>query len=117
MRILTFTCQSARLPDPDPVPAHAGAGFRPAQHADRDRVDLAIDIDTASWAGTLAIFAYGAALSYQVLHTTARACGLSPPLARAWPLGFESFMAVAAVSVLAKQRARPGASPGTRGGT
>jgi hypothetical protein len=82
---------------------------RPAQHAYRDRVDLAID--AASWAGTLAIFAYGAALSYQVLHTTALACGLSPALARAWPLGFESFMAVAAVSVLAEQRARPGRTP------
>jgi hypothetical protein len=82
---------------------------RPARHADRDRVDLAID--AASWAGTLAIFAYGAALSYQVLHTTALACGLSPALARLWPLGFESFMAVAAVSVLAEQRARPGRIP------
>jgi hypothetical protein len=34
-----------------------------------------------------------------------------PALARAWPLGFESFMAVAAVSVLAEQRARPGRTP------
>jgi hypothetical protein len=72
-------------------------------------VDVAIEV--ASWAGTLAIFAYGAALSYQVLHTTALACGLTPTLARAWPLGFESFMAVAAVSVLAEQRARPGRIP------
>jgi Protein of unknown function (DUF2637) len=82
---------------------------RPAQHPDRDRVDLAID--AASWAGTLAIFAYGAALSYQVLHTTALACGLNPALAQLWPLGFESFMAVAAVAVLAEQRARPGRIP------
>jgi hypothetical protein len=72
-------------------------------------MDLAID--AASWLGTLAIFAYGVALSYQVLHTTALACGLNPTLARAWPLGFESFMAVAAVSVLAEQRARPGRIP------
>jgi Protein of unknown function (DUF2637) len=82
---------------------------RPAQHPDRDGVDLAIE--TASWLGTLAIFAYGAALSYQVLHTIAVACGLSPALARLWPLGFESFMAVAAVAVLAEQRARPGRIP------
>jgi Protein of unknown function (DUF2637) len=79
---------------------------RPARQADRDRVEAMID--AASWAGTLAIFAYGAALSYQVLHTTALACGLSPALARLWPLGFETFMAVAAVAVLAEQRARPG---------
>jgi hypothetical protein len=39
------TCQSARLPDPDPVSAHPGAGLRPA-----------LAIDTASRAGTLAIF-------------------------------------------------------------
>ncbi|HYY78425.1 MAG TPA: DUF2637 domain-containing protein [Actinomycetes bacterium] len=82
---------------------------RPVQRPYRDRVEVAID--AASWAGTLAIFAYGAALSYQVLHTTALACGLNLTLARAWPLGFESFMAVAAVSVLAEQRARPGRTP------
>ena len=84
---------------------------RPAQHPDRDRDQVDVAIEVASWAGTLAIFAYGAALSYQVLHTTALACGLTPTLARAWPLGFESFMAVAAVSVLAEQRARPGRTP------
>jgi hypothetical protein len=42
-----------------------------------------------------------------VLHTIASACGLSPRLARLWPLGFETFMAVAAVSVLAEHRSRP----------
>jgi hypothetical protein len=89
--------------------------YRPAQHTtphpalDRDRVDLAID--TASWLGTLAIFAYGAALSYDVLHIIAAACGLSPRLARLWPLGFETSMAVAAVSVLAEQRTRPHRTP------
>jgi hypothetical protein len=87
---------------------------RPAQHpprpaSHRDRVDLTID--AASWLGTLGIFAYGAALSYDVLHTIARACGLGPVLAWLWPLGFESFMAVAAVSVLAEQRARPDRTP------
>jgi hypothetical protein len=87
---------------------------RPAQHTprpapDRDRADLAID--AASWLGTLAIFAYGAALSYDVLHTIAQACGLGRVLAWLWPLGFETFMAVAAVSVLAEQRARPDRTP------
>jgi len=57
------------------------------------------------------MFAYGACLSFDVLHHIARACGLSPRLAWAWPLGFETFMAVAAVSVLAEQRARPGRTP------
>ncbi len=47
---------------------------RPAQHPrptrDRDRADLAID--AASWLGTLAIFIYGAALRYDVLHAIAQ---------------------------------------------
>ncbi len=80
---------------------------RPAH--DRDRTDRAIH--AASWLGALAMFAYGAALSFDVLHHIARACGLSPRLAWAWPLGFEAFMAVAAVAVLAEQRARPGRIP------
>jgi Protein of unknown function (DUF2637) len=46
-----------------------------------------------------------------VLHTIAQASGLSPTLAWLWPLGFETFMAVAAVAVLAEQRARPGRTP------
>ncbi|HEV8651662.1 MAG TPA: DUF2637 domain-containing protein [Actinomycetes bacterium] len=80
---------------------------RPAHHRDRtDRV-----IQAASWLGALAMFAYGACLSFDVLHHIARACGLSPRLAWAWPLGFEAFMAVAAVAVLAEQRARPGRTP------
>jgi len=57
------------------------------------------------------MFAYGACLSFDVLHHIAQACGLSPRLAWAWPLGFEAFMAVAAISVLAEQRARPGRVP------
>ena len=76
---------------------------------DRDRIDHAIQL--ASWLGALAMFAYGAALSFDVLHYIAQACGLSPRLAWLWPLGFEAFMAVAAVSVLAEQRARPGRTP------
>jgi transposase-like protein len=57
------------------------------------------------------MFAYGAALSFDVLHTIAHAAGLSPTLAWLWPLGFETFMAVAAVAVLAEQRARPHKTP------
>jgi hypothetical protein len=57
------------------------------------------------------MFAYGAALSFDVLHTIAQAAGLSPVLAWLWPLGFETFMAVAAVAVLAEQRSRPGRTP------
>jgi Protein of unknown function (DUF2637) len=80
---------------------------RPAQ--DRDRIDHAIQV--ASWLGALAMFAYGAALSFDVLHTIAQAAGLSPVLAWLWPLGFETFMAVAAVAVLAEQRTRPHKTP------
>jgi hypothetical protein len=77
-----------------------------AAHAapDRDRIDRAIH--HASWLGAFAMFAYGAALSFDVLHTIAQAAGLSPVLAWLWPLGFETFMAVAAVAVLAEQRSR-----------
>jgi hypothetical protein len=87
------------------MPADRAA--RPAQ--DRDRIDRAIE--HASWLGALAMFAYGAALSFDVLHTIAQAVGLSPLLAWLWPLGFETFMAVAAVAVLAEQRARPHKTP------
>jgi hypothetical protein len=76
---------------------------------DRDRIDRAIE--HASWLGALAMFAYGAALSFDVLHTIALAAGLSPVLAWLWPLGFETFMAVAAIAVLAEQRTRPGRTP------
>jgi hypothetical protein len=57
------------------------------------------------------MFGYGAALSFDVLHTIASAAGLSPVLAWLWPLGFETFMAVAAVAVLAEQRTRPHKTP------
>jgi hypothetical protein len=76
---------------------------------DRDRIDRAIEL--TSWLGAFAMFAYGAALSFDVLHTIAQAAGLSPVLAWLWPLGFETFMAVAAVAVLAEQRTRPGRTP------
>jgi Protein of unknown function (DUF2637) len=87
------------------MPADSAA--RPAQ--DRDHIDRAIE--HASWLGAFAMFAYGAALSFDVLHTIAQAAGLSPVLAWLWPLGFETFMAVAAVAVLAEQRARPHKTP------
>jgi hypothetical protein len=87
------------------MPAEGAA--RPAQ--DRDRIDRAIE--HVSWLGAFAMFAYGAALSFDVLHTIAHAAGLSPTLAWLWPLGFETFMAVAAVAVLAEQRARPHKTP------
>jgi hypothetical protein len=76
---------------------------------DRDRTDHAIH--HASWLGAFAMFAYGAALSFDVLHSIAQAAGLSPVLAWLWPLGFETFMAVAAVAVLAEQRSRPHKTP------
>jgi hypothetical protein len=87
------------------MPADSAA--RPAQ--DRDRIDRAIE--HTSWLGAFAMFAYGAALSFDVLHTIAQAAGLSPVLAWLWPLGFETFMAVAAVAVLAEQRTRPHKTP------
>jgi Protein of unknown function (DUF2637) len=80
-----------------------------AAHAAQDRIDRAIH--HASWLGAFAMFAYGAALSFDVLHTIAHAAGLSPVLAWLWPLGFETFMAVAAVAVLAEQRSRPHKTP------
>jgi hypothetical protein len=76
---------------------------------DHDRIDRAIH--HASWLGAFAMFAYGAALSFDVLHSIALAAGLSPVLAWLWPLGFETFMAVAAVAVLAEQRSRPHKTP------
>jgi uncharacterized protein DUF2637 len=87
------------------MPAEGAA--RPAQ--DRDRIDRTIQ--HASWLGAFAMFAYGAALSFDVLHTIAQAADLSPVLAWLWPLGFEAFMAVAAVAVLAEQRTRPHKTP------
>jgi hypothetical protein len=76
---------------------------------DHDTIDNAIH--HTSWLGAFAMFGYGAALSFDVLHTIAQAAGLSPVLAWLWPLGFETFMAVAAVAVLAEQRTRPHKTP------
>jgi len=77
---------------------------RPATLHQRDRLDRAIEL--ASGATAAGMFAYGVALSYSVLHAIARAAGLPPWAARLWPLGFEAFMASAALNALAEQRHR-----------
>jgi hypothetical protein len=82
-----------------------------AARTDQDRDRIERTIHHASWLGAFAMFAYGAALSFDVLHTIAQAAGLSPVLGWLWPLGFETFMAVAAVAVLAEQRTRPHKTP------
>jgi hypothetical protein len=63
-------------------------------------------IEWASGATAVAMFAYGVALSYSVLHRIASAAGLPPCAADLWPLGFEAFMASAALNALAEQRTR-----------
>jgi hypothetical protein len=70
----------------------------------RDWIDTAIEL--ASGATAAAMFAYGVALSYSVLHAIALAAGLPRWSARLWPLGFEAFMASAALNALAEQRHR-----------
>jgi hypothetical protein len=90
-------------------PQYTGRDTIMAARAAQDRIDRAIH--HASWLGAFAMFAYGAALSFDVLHTIAQAAGLSPVLAWLWPFGFETFMAVAAVAVLAEQRSRPHKTP------
>jgi hypothetical protein len=84
------------LPPATPAsPATAGA---------RDWIDVAIQ--WASGAAAVGMFAYGVALSYQVLHAIAAAAGLPGWAAAVWPLGFEAFMASAALNALAEQRHR-----------
>jgi hypothetical protein len=83
------------------APASPAAPARPSQ---RDWIDTTIE-----WASGLAavgMFAYGVALSYAVLHAIAAAAGLPAWAARLWPLGFEAFMASAALNALAEQRHR-----------
>ena len=70
----------------------------------RDHLDRAIEL--ASGATAAGMFAYGVALSYSVLHAIAAAAGLPTWAARLWPLGFEAFMASAALNALAEQRHR-----------
>jgi hypothetical protein len=52
----------------------------------------------------VAMFAYGVALSYSVLVQIAAAAGLPAWAHRLWPLGWELFMAAAALNALADQR-------------
>ena len=70
----------------------------------RDRLDRAIELSSGATAAGM--FAYGVALSYSVLHAIAHAAGLPAWAARLWPLGFEAFMASAALNALAEQRHR-----------
>jgi hypothetical protein len=72
--------------------------------AGRDWTDRGIEI--ASGTTAVAMFAYGVSLSYSVLHRIATAAGLPPWAADLWPLGFEAFMASAALNALAEQRTR-----------
>jgi Protein of unknown function (DUF2637) len=91
----------AHIPSPSPPPNTNGA-----QVAGRDWIDAAIQ-----WASGLAavgMFAYGVALSYAVLHAIAAAARLPSWAAGLWPLGFEAFMASAALNALAEQRHRRG---------
>jgi hypothetical protein len=69
-----------------------------------DWIDTAIQ--WASGTAAVAMFAYGVALSYAVLHAVAAAAALPGWAARLWPLGFEAFMASAALNALAEQRHR-----------
>jgi hypothetical protein len=75
-----------------------------ATPAPASRLDTAIE--WASGATAVGMFAYGYALSYSVLYAIAVAVGLPGWAARVWPLGFESFMASAALNALAEQRHR-----------
>jgi hypothetical protein len=79
-----------------PTPPHS----RPT----RDWTDAAIE--WASGTTAVAMFAYGVALSYSVLHRIANAAGLPAWAADLWPLGFEAFLASAALNALADQRQR-----------
>jgi hypothetical protein len=65
-----------------------------------------VAIEWASGTTAVAMFAYGVSLSYSVLHRIAQAVGLPPWAADLWPLGFEAFMASAALNALAEQRTR-----------
>lgn len=76
----------------------------PERRPERDWTDTAIE--WASGATAVAMFAYGVSLSYSVLHRIALAAGLPSWAARLWPLGFEAFMASAALNALADQRQR-----------
>ena len=76
----------------------------PVARHQQDHLDAAIELSSGLTAAGM--FAYGVALSYQVLHAIAAAAGLPSWAARLWPLGFEAFMASAALNALAEQRHR-----------
>jgi hypothetical protein len=76
----------------------------PVVRHQQDHLDTAIEL--ASGLTAAGMFAYGVALSYQVLHAIAAVAGLPTWAARLWPLGFEAFMASAALNALAEQRHR-----------
>ena len=87
----------------DPI-QHTSQDARQDTMAGRDWTAPAIQ--WASGATAVAMFAYGVALSYSVLHRIATAAGLPAWAAGMWPLGFEAFMASAALNALAEQRTR-----------
>jgi hypothetical protein len=76
----------------------------PDRPASADWIEVAIQ--WASGTAAVGMFAYGVALSYAVLHAVAAAADLPGWAARLWPLGFEAFMASAALNALAEQRHR-----------
>jgi Protein of unknown function (DUF2637) len=76
----------------------------PDRRAPPDWIEVAIQ--WASGTAAVGMFAYGVALSYAVLHAVAAAADLPGWAARLWPLGFEAFMASAALNALAEQRHR-----------
>jgi len=84
-------------PTPTPTPPDA-----PGQPGERDWIDSAIE--WTSGLAAVAMFAYGVALSYSVLYQIAGAAGLPDWSRRLWPLGWELFMASAALNALAEQR-------------
>jgi hypothetical protein len=74
----------------------------PGRSASADWIDATIQ--WASGIAAVGMFAYGVALSYAVLYAIAEAAGLPPWARRLWPLGWELFMASAALNALAEQR-------------
>jgi len=84
-------------------PNHPRQSGNPRRAA-RDWIDHTIEV--ASGATAVGMFAYGFALSYSVLHAIAIAAGLPGWASDVWPLGYEAFMASAALNALADQRRR-----------
>jgi hypothetical protein len=89
---------------PAPPTTSPASTAEPARVGARDWIEVAIE--WASGAAAVGMFAYGVALSYAVLHAIAAAAGLPAWAAAVWPLGFEAFMASAALNALAEQRHR-----------